>query len=216
MPWSADSPVAEGLASPRWLSRAPSCSSDLGLPFPASPAGSFPRRCSGPRAVRCPPRSVGRPREEKQGKKQLWDFRHVLICLSLGRRSVCFWNREPQIPERALRGFLVQTLHCGDFRGGPAVRTPSFRGRGRGFISGWGMKIPQALQHSLKKKRQKKTQLILQLRRPFPVEESLDPQNQPAGRVVWKRVTVSQVLDVSVGPQVPSHPLLHSPLHPGG
>ena len=29
--------MAEGLASPCWLSRAPSCSSDLGLPFPASP-----------------------------------------------------------------------------------------------------------------------------------------------------------------------------------
>ena len=37
LPPSADSPTAEGLASPRWLSRAPSCSSNLGLPFPASP-----------------------------------------------------------------------------------------------------------------------------------------------------------------------------------
>ena len=37
LPPSAGSPTAEGLASPRWLSRAPSCSSNLGLPFPASP-----------------------------------------------------------------------------------------------------------------------------------------------------------------------------------
>ena len=36
------------------------------------------------------------------------------------------------------------------------------------------------------------------------MEKSLDPQNQPAGWGVWKRATVSQVLDVSMGPQVPS------------
>lgn len=70
------------------------------------------------------------------------------------------------------------------------------------------------LKKTPKNQRQKK--LSLQLRRTFPVEESLDPQNQSAGRVVWKRVTVSQVLDVSMGPQVPSHPLLHSPLQLGG
>lgn len=119
-----------------------------------------------------------------RGKKQLWDFRHVRICLSLGGRSVCFRNREPQIPERALRGFLVQTLHFGDFRGGPAVRTPSFRGRVCGFISGWGTKIPQALQHGFKKKKKNRKKVILQMRRQFPSEESLDPQNQPAGQTV--------------------------------
>ena len=58
---------------------------------------------------------------------------------------------------------------------------------------------------SMAKKKKKNTKkLILQMRRPFPTEKSLDPQNQPAGQGVWKRVTVSQVLDVSMGPQVPS------------
>lgn len=57
---------------------------------------------------------------------------------------------------------------------------------------------------SMAKKKPHTKKLILQMRRPFPMEKSLDPQNQPAGRGVWKRATVSQVLDVSMGPQVPS------------
>ena len=214
---------APRVLTPRWLRGWPlpvGCpepllvlltSAFLFQPPKGSMAGPFPGRCSGPRALRCSPRSEGRPGEEMRGKKQLWDFRHVRICLSLGGRSVCFRNHEPQIPERALRGFLVQSLHFGDFRGGPAVRTLSFRGRGCGFISGWETKIPQALWRGLKKKKQQKN-VILQMKRPFPSEESLDPQNQPAGRMVWTQL----VWMFPWAPKSPPPLHLRSRLHPGG
>ena len=43
-----------------------------------------------------------------------------------------------------------------EFPGGPVVRMWAFTAMGPGLIPGWGTKIPQAMHHSQKKKKEKK------------------------------------------------------------
>ena len=68
LPPSADSPTAEGLALPVGCPEPLLVLPTLGFLFQpprGSTASSFPGRCSGLRALRCPPRSEGHPGEEK-------------------------------------------------------------------------------------------------------------------------------------------------------
>ena len=43
----------------------------------------------------------------------------------------------------------------GEFAGGPVVRTLCFTAKGVGSVPGWGTKIPQAMKHGQKKKRER-------------------------------------------------------------
>ena len=65
---------------------------------------------------------------------------------------VCYVKLEMEQPLPSLFMLKKEKAVCGNFPGGPVVKTLRFQGRGRGFDPGRGTRIPHAAQRGQKVK----------------------------------------------------------------